>query len=208
VSVPRPTLEPQSIVAGDTAVWDKTFDNYPASEGWLLSYRLINTSNKYDITGAMVTNTGGTFNINVTAATTAAYGAGDYMWNAYVAKGAERYTVASGVLTIKPNISAATGGLDTRSTVKKTLDAIDSLISGRASADVAMYKSNGRELTKMSISDLSVDTDAARKLSLSQCRRLLGSGTSIDDANLARLRDELYKLAEVALEGFRHREKC
>jgi len=54
---------------------------------------------------------------------------------------------------------------------------------------------------------VSVDADAPKKLSLSQCRRLLGSGTSIDDANLARLRDELYKLAEVALEGFRHREK-
>jgi hypothetical protein len=36
-----PTCEPDKITAGDTATWIKTLQDFPASEGWTLTYALI-----------------------------------------------------------------------------------------------------------------------------------------------------------------------
>ena len=54
---------------------------------------------------------------------------------------------------------------------------------------------------------MSSDAESPKKLSLLQCRKLLGNDVVLADAELMRLRDELYQLAEIALEGFREREK-
>ena len=47
-----PTSEPESLVAGDTVTWQKTLSDYPASDGWVLSYRLINAAGNIDITSS------------------------------------------------------------------------------------------------------------------------------------------------------------
>ncbi len=39
-----PTCEPDDITAGDSLEWDKTLPDFPASEGWELSYSLISES--------------------------------------------------------------------------------------------------------------------------------------------------------------------
>lgn len=46
-----------------------------------------------------------------------------------------------------------------------------------------------------------------KKLSLGHCRSVLGDHLTISDAEVLRLRDELYLLAEVTLEGLRGREQ-
>ena len=43
-----PTTEPASLQAGDTLRWQRTLPDYPASEGWVLSYRLINAQGKLE----------------------------------------------------------------------------------------------------------------------------------------------------------------
>jgi hypothetical protein len=60
---------------------------------------------KIDLTEAA---SGDQHQITVTAATSAGYTAGFYTWQAYVAKGAERYQIDSGTIELKPNLAAVT----------------------------------------------------------------------------------------------------
>jgi len=159
VTPPRPTVEPQSLIAGDTLQFDRNFDNFSPVDGWALSYSLTLVGKApINITGGVITSTGSTWNINVPGSTTAGWAAGKYKWLAYV-KGSgtfagERFIVAEGVIEIKPNPETADATTDYRSDAKKNLDAIDAVLANRVTADVASYKINGRELVKMRHSDL------------------------------------------------------
>jgi hypothetical protein len=154
VAASIPTIEPQQFRAGDTIKWNRTFSDYAADAGWTLAYRLLSTTKGYDVNGALITSTGGTFNIVIPAATSKTYLADEYSWVAFVTKGSERYTVAKGRLKILPDIAAQIDGYDDRSANKKILDAIDALISGAATSDVQQYRIGSRELTKMNRMEL------------------------------------------------------
>ncbi len=141
-----PTTEPTSLIAGDTFVWIKTLLNYPASMGWTLHYRAINTLGNFDITASA---SGADHLINVSAPVTAAYFPGDYQWQSYVTNAAgERYTIATGNLTIQANWAAQQGGLDTRSNAKKILDALESawVIASATRAFVFDYQIGERKM--------------------------------------------------------------
>jgi len=159
VTPPRPTQEPQSVVAGDTLQFDKDIDNFPASDGWTLAYVLTSPPlAPIYIKDAVITSTGATFNINVPGATTAPWAPGKYFWVAYVTGSGqyagERFKVGEGWIQIFPNPAAADSTTDYRSTAKKNLDAIDAVLQNRAGADVQSYKINGRELVKMGVTEL------------------------------------------------------
>lgn len=159
MSPPRPTLEPQSVVAGDTLQFDRDIDNFPASDGWTLSYTLLSVGlSPININGGVVTSTDGTFNVNVPASTTTGWTPGKYLWTAYVVGSGQyagqRFKVAEGAIEIKPNPATADATVDPRSQAKKNLDAIDAVLAGRVTADVQSYKIGIRELVKMRASEL------------------------------------------------------
>lgn len=159
---PRPTVEPQSIIAGDTLQFDRTVDNFSAADGWALSYTLTCPGKTpIQITGGVITSTSQTFNINVPGATTAAWVAGKYKWLAYVkgtgtaaAPSGERFVVGEGWIEVKANPETADTTTDYRSDAKINLDNIDAVLKNRTSADVQSYKINGRELVKMRVAEL------------------------------------------------------
>jgi hypothetical protein len=132
-----PTLEPSSVNAGDTWRWTRSLADYPASAGWALSYTLINASAKITISAA---------------ATTAGYAAGTYDWRARVSKAGEVYTVGEGRITVRNAYAAST--FDARSHARKTLDAIEAVIEGRASSSTAEYQIAGRQLKYIPVPDL------------------------------------------------------
>jgi hypothetical protein len=159
VNPPRPTVEPQALIAGDTLQFDRTMPNFSPVDGWALSYTLtLPGKTPIQITGGVVTSTGATWNINVPAATTANYVAGKYFWIAYVtgsgANAGQRFKVGEGVIDIKPNPATADATTDYRSDAKKNLDAIDAVLANKITSDVQSYKINGRELVKMRHDDL------------------------------------------------------
>lgn len=140
-----PDTEPASVTAGDTFTWTKSVPGYPASEGWALSYVLINATSKIQLSA---TAAGDDYLVAVAASTTAAYAAGDYAWQAMVSKSAERYTVGSGRITIAPNI-AALGAFDGRSNARKALEALEEAYVAYISngqAHVAEYEIAGRRM--------------------------------------------------------------
>jgi hypothetical protein len=145
-----PTTEPSAIVAGDTVSWTRSFADFPASQGWALAYKLRNAWDKINISASA---SGDDFLVSISAATSAAYVVGDYSFDAYATKGSERHTVASGKITVLPNLDT-TSAVDDRSFNQRMVDAIEDLLEGRATADVQAYQIGGRQLTKMTVDEL------------------------------------------------------
>jgi len=124
------TKEPSTFRAGTTVEWPKSLSLFPASDGWTLSYRLINISNAYAAITAAAD--GDDFIATLPAATTANYVAGNYTLFGYATKGSETFEIYNGSVEVQPNLAALTAGYDGRSHAKKVLDAIEALIEGNA----------------------------------------------------------------------------
>lgn len=144
-----PTAEPSSVAAGDTVTWRRTLDDYPASAGWALGYVLINGTAKVTISS---TASGDDHLVSVAASTTTGWTAGTYAWRARVTKGAEVYTVGEGRMTVRPSFGAST--FDARTHARKTLEAVEAVIEGRASSAVLEYEIAGRRLKNIPVAEL------------------------------------------------------
>lgn len=148
-----PTTEPAFIQAGDTTTWQKALPDYPASAGWVLSYRLINSAGAIDITAAA---SGDDHLITIPAATTAAYPAGTYTWVATVTLAAERYTLGRGTVTVQPDLAAQPAGFDARSTAQKALDDLRAALLRwlSTSGHVQEYEIAGRRMRFTTAADI------------------------------------------------------
>lgn len=120
------------IVVGDTLNFLTTTTGYPASAGWVLTYKLIPKTVGPAVISIPSTPEGDDHRVIVTAAVTAAWVAGEYSFEAYVTKALERYRVESGQVRIAVNPATATS-LDNRSHERKVLEAIEAVIENRAS---------------------------------------------------------------------------
>lgn len=151
---------PPSLSAGDTL--DLTFDliNYPADAGWMLTFYLVSTTRQIRIDSFAV---GTAHRVQVLAGMSSAYVPDTYSWKAYAERPGERESIASGRISILPNFATATAGLDTRSHARRTLDAIEATIEGRASSDILSYQIAGRELRKIPITELLTLRDVYRR---------------------------------------------
>lgn len=149
---PVVSREPERIVAGDTLRFVRTdlAADYPADQGWTLTYEARNAASTVTFAAAA---SGSTFAVSVGASTTTTWAAGDYVLGGYVAKAGERYEIYRGALRILPNL-AASGAADRRSHAEKVLDAIEAVIEKRATRDQESYEIDGRKLTRTPLPDL------------------------------------------------------
>ena len=150
-----PEKEPVSFYKGETVVWKRTdigADYSPSSHSmvWEAS-RETDGSVRFSAT---VTESGTEYTFTLDNSATSGYTAGDYFWVLKVIQTSDSETLVidSGKITVKDNFFATTG--DTRSHAKIMLDKIESLIEGRADADVSSYSIQGRSLSKLSVQEL------------------------------------------------------
>ena len=148
---------PSTLQVGLTWEWDASFSDYPASTHTLV-YTLINSSNKISITASADDDD---YTVAVATATTEAYSAGVYSYQATVTDGTDTFLVASGEITVNPSFSAATT-YDNRTHAKKVLDAIEATLEGKASQDQQMIMIGGRQITTFSPDQLLSFRDAYR----------------------------------------------
>jgi len=141
------------IVVGDTLNFLTTTPGYLASESWVLTYRLVPRAAGPAPITINATPEGDDHRVIVAAATTATWTAGDYSFEAYVTKAAERYRVESGQVTLKVNPATATT-LDNRSHPRKVLEALKAAMEGRA------LSSTQRELVAYTIGSRSQTFDS------------------------------------------------
>jgi hypothetical protein len=142
---------PKNISAGDSAQWLVSIADYPASDGWTLKYKLINSTNQYDIVSIA---SDADHLINLLAATTNAYVAGQYELVAFVTKALERITLETGAFVIAPNLAGASTGIDSRSAAQKCLDALDTALATYGNkAYTQEYEIAGRRMKFTNLSD-------------------------------------------------------
>ena len=153
-----PTREPLEFTQGTTVAWTKSLADYPPAT-WTLSYAfslLAATSAQKTVTAT--DNGDGTHLVTITAASSAAYGIGAYRWQSRVTDGTSVYQIAEGTVEVSPDLSAAgyaSTGYDDRSIAKKALDAIESVLAGRAAEDYDGYSMpDGRSLSKMTLAEM------------------------------------------------------
>lgn len=139
-----PTTEPLQPRAGDTWMWTRTLADFPATS-WDLTYILISASAKITITASA---DGENHAVSVPASTTAAYPDGRYDWTSYVSDGTDRHSVDAGSMEVLPDLAVASA-YDGRSHARKMLEAIESIIEGRATAE-------NLDLVSTSIQDQSI----------------------------------------------------
>lgn len=136
---------PTLFTAGDTLSFTDALADYPASAGWILNYRIINAAGKIDIAS---TDSGDDHVFSVAAATTDAWVAGDYTWQAYVTKAAERFTVGTGKITIKPDLAAEAAGYDARGVAEKAIADLKAALAtwSATSGHISEYEIAGRRM--------------------------------------------------------------
>lgn len=174
---------PETITAGDTAEWTRQLSDYPASAGWSLAYRLINSAATIDISSSA---SGDDHAVSVSAATSAAYAAGEYRWQEFVTKGAERHTIATGAITIAADWAAASAGIDIRSDAEKTLAAVNAWLTTK-DPGVSEYEIAGRRIKYIPIGDLlKIRSSLQREVREEKAALLVGQG--IAPANRLRVR--------------------
>jgi hypothetical protein len=152
-----PTTEPAAVNAGDTVRWLRALADYPASAGWVLTYTLLNSAGKITITASAQ---GDDHLVNVPAATTAGWTAGDYAWRAQVSKAGEVYTVAEGRMTVRPSFAAPT--LETRSLARRALEAVEAYLADPNNISAAQYEIAGRQLRRHTLTELWAHRDRLR----------------------------------------------
>ena len=149
------TTEPEKIVAGDRLIFKRSDLNADyANSAFTLEYvaRLEGTgSTKIEITASA---SGSDYLVEVASATTANYTVGTYRWQMYIYRNSDsqRLTLDSGTWEVVANRHAAT--TDPRSHARIMVEKIESVLEGRAAADVSSYSINGRSLTKIAIPEL------------------------------------------------------
>lgn len=176
-----PTTEPNTIQAGDTVKWNISLAEYPASAGWALEYRLTNRYANYNITS---TPDGDTHTVVIPATTTATYQPGGYQLIGWVTKDAERYSVVSKAVIVKPDL-ATVEHFDNRTPARAALDDLnEGLRKYAGNAWKQSYTIEGRTMTFRSAADYftlrsRLQTEVNREVQAERLAQGLGSASRI-----------------------------
>jgi hypothetical protein len=149
VSIPENV--PAALTAGDTWQWMRSLADYPAGT-WTLTYYFENAYQKFSVAGVA---SGTDHSFTIAAATTAAYNPGRYKVRAQVVSGTTKYTLPDeeGWLDVERNPASSTAA-DPRSWARRTLDAIEATIEGRATQDQLAMSVAGRSISRIPPSEL------------------------------------------------------
>ena len=149
-----PEKEPITIYKGETVVWNrKDLTDYPVGS-YAMSWVARLESNGGTSFSATVTEVDDYYKFTLDNSATGGYTTGDYFWVLKVTQSSdsEELILETGKITVKDNYFGSTG--DTRSHDKIMLDKIESILEGRADADVSSYSIQGRSLSKIGIAEL------------------------------------------------------
>tara|TARA_R100000687_G_C6385679_1_gene134804 strand:- start:46 stop:636 length:591 start_codon:yes stop_codon:yes gene_type:complete len=152
-----PTNVPDELVVGDRWVWKRTamVADYPvASYQVKYSFRLLTTAATEISITASENSSPEEYLVEVAAATTAAYTAGDYTYQEYIIRSSdsERFVFSTGVLIVKPDLDADTS--DPRSNARIILDGLQAMLENRATIDQMSMSIAGRSLSRMTPAEI------------------------------------------------------
>lgn len=148
-----PTREPRQVTAGDTVKWTRPdlVADYPPDD-FGLAYAIVGPAGT-----ALTVNATGQFEVSITAAATAAWPAGQFVWSAQMTKTAtgELLTIDEGQFLVKQRLAGASASFDPRSHARRVLDAIEAVLEKRATqSHLNVALSDGRRIENVPFTDL------------------------------------------------------
>lgn len=149
---------PATLIAGDTWNFTRDYANYPQPVWTATLYAEFSGSQFNAAATALATAQ----SFSVAANVTNGYKTGRYKWWVRVTDGTSSFTVEEGWFDLKPD-PAATGTRDQRSWARRTLDALECTMEGRASSDQLAMTINGRSLSRIPLQELLVWQDRLRQ---------------------------------------------
>jgi hypothetical protein len=157
-----PTTEPETFAIGDFVQWKREdlVGDYPTathSAEWVA--RISGGGSEIKVTA---TETSTYYLFTIASATSSSFTQGHYHWQLEITEtsSGNRIIVDTGTLDIEHDLD---DNVDPRSHAQIMVDKIESILQGKADADVSSYSINGRSLTKMSFQDLIDARDFYRK---------------------------------------------
>ena len=140
-----PVTEPVSFIAGSWVGWRREL-NYDGTL-FRLEYRFKNSDHDHTAVGEAV---GDEWHFEISSADSGDFDAGDYRWDLYIVRLSddEEYALSTGMLKVFGSAS------DRRTHAEIMVAKINSLLEGRADADVMNYSIKNRSITKMSPKEL------------------------------------------------------
>ena len=140
---------PQSIQAGTTLSITASISAYPAPE-WSLTL-ILRGEKALDIESEPE---GTSHLIHKSADATSEWSPGLYWYSLRANNGTDVHEVESGQLSVSVDLASAGDDYDGRAHAERVLEAIESVIEGRANRDQESYRINNRELRRTPIGDL------------------------------------------------------
>jgi hypothetical protein len=137
-----------------------TVEDYPASDGWTLKYRLtaqFTTPTQAPIDIDCTTDSdGASYKLLASAATTGNWKPGSYYWSRRLERGADRVTLERDrQLDVLADPTATIQGNDARSHARKMLEQIETALEGFASGStIKSYTIGTRSFTKADHAEL------------------------------------------------------
>ncbi len=141
---------PAQFAAGTTVCYRRRLADYPASGGWTLRLHLAGAS----VLAITATADGNDFIVTIAADDTAGgFSPGLYKWVERVtgAEG-EVYEVATGSVTVRPNLAEATEGSE-QEWIERAIAALKAHIEGRLPTGMESYQIAGRVVAKMPVKE-------------------------------------------------------
>lgn len=150
-----PTIEPDRIVVGDRVTWRKTNlgVDYPSTAYSVKYVSRISSgggNHEFQVTGTADDND---YIFTITSVASASFDLGHHHWQLEITRtsDSERIVVQTGTWDI---ITDLDNNVDPRSHAEIMLDKIETVLQGRADADVLSYSINGRSLSKIPPAEL------------------------------------------------------
>ncbi len=148
--------EPTNITSGNSATWDESLSDYPAS-AWTLKYSIVSATNRYEV---IASANGDDHKITIDSATTTTWIPGIYKMIAFVEKASERVTVLEKDFEVLPNHVSP---VDLRSFAEKIVEAIEATILNKATKDQLSMAINGKSITRYAPEQLIVFRDRFKR---------------------------------------------
>ena len=133
---PNPFIFPTEFVQGDEFTFRYADSGiYPITDGWTINLSLRGGGTAIDIASTV---DGGNYLLEVAPAVTALWAPGKYIAQLYalLAASHKRTTIWEVYVRVLPNLAVAAAGTDQRTHARRTLEAIEATIEGRAGDDI------------------------------------------------------------------------
>jgi hypothetical protein len=145
-----PTIEPDQIVVGDRVTWRKKNlgSDYPSTAYSATYVSRISSgggTHEFQVSGSA---DGNDYLFTITSTASASFDLGHHHWQLEITRtsDSERIVIQTGSWDI---ITDLDNNVDPRSHSEIMLDKIETVLQGRADADVLSYSINGRSLSKI-----------------------------------------------------------